>query len=65
MRHNRLNLTALMPGALLLLLFGCLGPGKSSPTRFYVLEEFRHRCGTRQDFRQNGSASDRNRHRWQ
>ena len=37
MRHNRLNLTALMPGALLLLLFGCLGPGKSSPTRFYVL----------------------------
>ena len=37
MRHNRLNLTALMPGALLLLLVGCLGPGQSTPTRFYVL----------------------------
>ena len=37
MQHIRLHLTALMPGALLLLLIGCLGPGKSTPTRFYVL----------------------------
>jgi uncharacterized lipoprotein YmbA len=37
MRHNRLNLIVLMPGALLFLLLGCLGPAKSRPTRFYVL----------------------------
>ena len=37
MRHNKSNLTVLMMGALLLLLTGCLGPSKSSPTRFYVL----------------------------
>jgi uncharacterized lipoprotein YmbA len=37
MQHIRSHLTALMPGALLLLLIGCLGPGKSTPTRFYVL----------------------------
>ena len=37
MQHIRLHLTALMPGALLLLLIGCLGPGQSTPTRFYVL----------------------------
>jgi len=36
MRYNCLILIALIPGALLLL-FGCLGPGKLSPTRFYVL----------------------------
>jgi len=37
MQHIRLHLSALMPGALLLLLLGCLGPGQSTPTRFYVL----------------------------
>jgi uncharacterized lipoprotein YmbA len=37
MRQNKLNLTVLMMGALLLLLSGCLGPSKSRPTRYYVL----------------------------
>jgi uncharacterized protein len=37
MRHNRLNLIILMPGALLFLLLGCLGPANSRSTRFYVL----------------------------
>ena len=37
MRHDKLNSIIVMTAALLLLLSGCLGPGKSSPTRFYVL----------------------------
>jgi len=37
MRYNRLNLIVLMPGALLFLMLGCLGPTKSRPTRFFVL----------------------------
>ncbi len=36
MQHNKLNLIILTMGAMLSLT-GCLGPGKSSPTRFYVL----------------------------
>jgi len=37
MRYKRVNLIVLMPAALLFLLPGCLGPAKSSPSRFYVL----------------------------
>lgn len=37
MRHIKLNLLTILPTAFLLLLSGCLGPGKSKPTRFYEL----------------------------
>ena len=37
MRPNRLNLIVFTPALLLFFLLGCLGPGKSTPTRFYVL----------------------------
>ena len=37
MQPKKLNFPVLMLGACLLLLSGCLGPGKSKPTRFYVL----------------------------
>jgi len=37
MGHKQLNIIVLMAGVLVFLPLGCLGPGKSSPTRFYVL----------------------------
>ncbi len=37
MRPNQLILAVLILGALMLFPSGCLGPGKSKPTRFYVL----------------------------